>query len=351
VISFSSVRVTYSVSWENFLATQRPFDFAATRGTGFFVTIFASLIAVASGVLIFAHHLTVEDRTVAEALGVSQIACFLIVAGGGVLAWLLVRDKRSAKREEREFEQVLRNRFEDLHCRDKRYIEAGPDVLSVGCACSETQVPWKNVRAVETPSGFVFATAKETVIVPKEAFPTEAERTQFRATLPAIAGEPSLPQGRAVNVQCSLADWKRARWLLFRAIAWKISFFRLFFAAGVGYLLVIASVAVDSNIVPDRSLIVGAVVIALIAFPLPLKQPPRYVGNFVASFSEGGIHLQFPWGPIAVDWHRIWKFAFDNNSLLIFLIDMSRLLIPRRCLGEAQWEIVRQLLESKVVRR
>ena len=127
--------------------------------------------------------------------------------------------KLSARRTVREHGEFLRDSYGRLHCRDRRFVETTEDGVVFGCDCKTEAETWADVGSWwEMDGEFLLFTRRNTVGIPKGAFGTEGERTEFRATLSGHAGKDALSQ--IAKFFASRGDWKRARWLLFMKEGW-----------------------------------------------------------------------------------------------------------------------------------
>jgi len=154
---------------------------------------------------------------------ISTTAESATIVGLGLILLLGVKSFRviAARHTRSEHDRYLRAAYSQLHCRDARFVEITDEALLYGCACSTTAVPWPQfVVLTESVKYFILLTAAAVLAIPKTAFGSEADRTEFRAALSRQLSRDKLLTDRAIECACNRHDWLNGLWLQLKAGDW-----------------------------------------------------------------------------------------------------------------------------------
>ena len=118
---------------------------------------------------------------IAEGMGL-PVGGFLIglglVAGTGAYFY----EQRSVRTRTEEYERKLVAGFQQIHCRDQRIFEADDSGFTSSCKCGTVTRPWSELKSFsENKTHFAFNTKMGGQVLPKSAFSSDAEITEFRA--------------------------------------------------------------------------------------------------------------------------------------------------------------------------
>ena len=191
--------------------------------------------------------------------------------GASVIAGVWVFRKLSTRRAVREQGEFLRESYARLHCRDHRFVEATQEGLVFGCDCKTETDSWSVLSWWEMNDDFVLCTPRNTARIPKDAFVTEGERTEFRATLSARV--PGLALSQIMGFLANRSNWRRLKWVLFRGGGWVRSSMLLLWAGCVTVFIMLALPFFGSNDAWSVPSLIGACGFTLAATSLldPLR--------------------------------------------------------------------------------
>ena len=348
------MRVTYPISYQAFTALQPPFAPIAPMGRGLFFFYQFAVPVAGIGFELIAVRIAyllgwTSWRSADLAHGIAIFALGAIPVLGVVMARRI-----SARKARRDHDDFLRGNYERLHCRDNRFVELAPDGLSFGCACRSKLHPWSQLSTVvETPHVFVIVTRMDTQIIPKDAFPSEAARTEFRTLLSEKLNENKSLQARTIEFVSTPSDWRNASLLRFKSGGWvRVLVLLWSVCVGIAMILFFAPIFDDSArvatpFVAAAGLFALLVVVFLAAFR---RKPLRYLGPLKVSFAEDAIYIQSPTSEARVPWSHITGCAGDRKSMVFLYRPLSILLIPLRAIPPAQSQYIFELLKAKLTK-
>lgn len=349
------MRVSYPISYESFVALQPPFAPIAPMGRGlFFFYQFAVPVAGIGFELIAVRVAYLLGWTSWRSAALSH--GFAILALGALPVFGVVMARRiSARKARRDHAEFLRGNYEHLHCRDSRFVELTPEGLSFGCACENRLHPWSEFSTLlETQAVFIVVTRQDIQIIPKDAFPSEAARTEFRTLLSEKLNENKSLHARTIDFVCTPADWRNASWLRLKSGGWvRVLVLAWSVCVGIAMVLFFAPIFDDSARVAPP-FIAAACVFALLVLALLLvfrRKPLRYLGPLKVSFADDAIYVQSPSSEGRVPWSHITGCAGDNKSMVFLYRPLSILLIPLRAIPPAQSQYIFELLKAKLTKR
>lgn len=349
------MRVSYSVSYEAFVALQPPFTPIEPVGYGLF--FFFEWVVAITGIgfvlviVRIAYLLGLTSWPSADLLkGVAILAL-----GGLPLLGVLIARRVSARSARRNHEEFLRASYSRLHCRDQRFVEIKEEGLVFGCACKTALKPWSQLTVlVESPASFIVAARSETQIIPKVAFPTEGDRTEFRALFSEKLNQDKTLNARTIEFVCSRADWNSVEWLRFKAGGWlRLMILALGVCIGVAMILFFGPIF-DENARVAPPFIAAACAFAVIVVSLILlfrRRPARYLGPLKISFAEDAIYVQSPVSESRIPWQFVTGCVGDKRSLILLYRPSSVLLLPLRFVPSTQSRYILELLKAKLLRQ
>jgi YcxB-like protein len=347
------MRITYPISYETFVALQPPFKaIEPMRGA---VGVFAAIatLCVGVGFILLTPHLfpwidhSPPRTNLVQAIGLISVS---------VISLLCVRVGRriSERRTLAQQEDFLRDSYSRLHCRDRRFVETTEEGLLIGCDCKEVLRPWALLTTMaETDKYFALCTNMEVLNIPKAAFSSEGDRTEFRAVLAQHLTGTKPATARPVEFACTSEDWRKASWLQFKTGGWAR-------VASLVYLLCVVP-AFGLFLVPyfdlnaenlSASLVVGACIYGLaLLLAMVLSLRPKNFRHGLptkVSFAEDAIYVEYPVAEARIPWTQVTGCIADKKSLLLGQRDKSVILIPQRCIAPAQREYIMQMLRAKI---
>jgi len=348
------MRVTYPISYQAFTALQPPFMPIAPVGRGlFFFYQFAVPVAGIGFELIAVRVAYLIGWTAWRSADLTHGFAILALGALPVLGVVVAR-RMSARKARRDHDDFLRGNYQRLHCRDNRFVELTTEGLSFGCACKSALHPWPQLSTVvETPHVFVIVTRMETQIIPKDAFPSEAARTEFRTLLSEKLNENKSLQARTIEFVCTPADWRNASKLRLKSGGWiKLLALAGSVCWGIAMILFFAPIFDESARVAPP-FVAAACVFALLVVVLLVvfrRKPFRYLGPLKVSFGDDAMYIQSPTSEARVPWNQITGCAGDRTSMVFLYRPFSILLIPLRAIPPAQGQYIFELLKTKLTR-
>ncbi len=269
---------------------------------------------------------------IAEGMGL-PVGGFLIglglVAGTGAYFY----EQRSVRTRTVEYERKLVAGFQQIHCRDQRIFEADDSGFTSSCKCGTVTRPWSELKSFsENKTHFAFNTKMGGQVLPKSAFSSDAEITEFRALATGKLNNDKLITAPHFDVAFRREDYRAAYWLhVFKGGGWR----GLAKAVAI-YICMIYGVFVLWNSIAAGNPVVRAGMIGgLVAFPLLriAKQNRRqYLGPLRVFFSEQGLHLQDPISQSRIGWDKYVGYLEGNGMLLLYSNPKVYRIIPIRAL-------------------
>jgi hypothetical protein len=329
------MKITYAISLEDFRAIQPAFDGRAGYNAGF-----KAVFVVCSLMSLLGAYCTVQG------LGIS-IGLFLVglgICSGGV-AYLF--DKQSVSKTKKKYETSLLASYQRMHCHDYRTLDSNNAGFTVSCKCGTVTRPWSELAQFsENNALFFVGTKTDGQIVPKSAFPSEGEITQFRAVfLEKLNGDIT---SRHIDFSYTARDFRNARVLhIFRGSGWRS------LAGSVATFAVSAYgvYVIWDYLSPHRNLaVLCGLTGALLGVPLLSalgKRRKHYFGPQRVYFGEQGLHLQSSGTLARNSWTQFGGYLEDGHAFLLYYGPRTYRIIPKRALIGCE-AAFRALLEVKV---
>ena len=227
--------------------------------------------------------------------------------------------------------------------------------MRIGCDCQVDERPWTDfVTLAETNKGFLLCTKSQVLFVPSDSFPSEGERTEFRAMLSEKLRENKSLTARPIEFTCTGEDWRDAKWLQFKMGGW-IRWLALFaVACADAVLIAFFAPFFDEGARWSPALTAGACVFALILLILVPKlqgKPPENRAPLKIWISEDAIYAQSPTAESRIPWTRVLGCMGDKRCLVLLLSDRSTILLPKRFIDVAHREAIEVLLRARFARK
>jgi YcxB-like protein len=351
------MRVTYSLSYETFVGLQPPFKAIEPIGRGLSFFIHFAIVLTGVGFVLFTSSLSLFSFLDSSSLSGPVLLKAIEVSSVGALALAVVWSVRkvSARRARSEQEVFLRDSFNRLHCRHQRFVETSEDDLRFGCPCKTQLRPWSQFMTLaETDKGFVLCTRAEALVIPKDAFASEGERTEFRAVLTQRLTHGKSLAARAIDVTCNREDWRDAQRLQFKLGGWvrSVGFAMLALVDAALILFFVPFFDESGRVSPPQ--IAGAVCFGFLLIVLNhllRRNPPRHLLPVKIWLAEDAIYLQSAIAESRIPWDEVSTCVADHKCLLIVQRDHSLILIPQRFVTSEQRRGLLELLRTKVGRR
>jgi len=333
------MKLVYPVSLKDFAALQVPFTTQPGKNAGFKAALLACALIAALGIF-----------CIIEGLGI-PVGAFLIGLAMLAAAAAYAYDKLSVSKARQKHEHNLAAGYQKIHCRGKRIFEAGPSGYTFSCECGTTTRPWSELTQLsENENFFAVGTRAGTQILPKSAFASPAEVTEFRALVAGKLNQSKPLTSRHVDFALTGHDRRSARLLHLReGGGWRLWLKFVLTYACIAW----GCVVIWKYISPSRNLTLLAVMIGvLVAAPvlkILVRRRARYFGQLRIYFSEEGLHLQDPVNQARTPWSRFIGYLEDSNVLLLYYNPQIYRIIPKRVLtGPA--EEFRTLVAVKIPR-
>jgi len=318
------MRLSYSIRFEDFKSLQRPFTLRAGNNAGFKGVLVACVLIGVLGVF-----------CLLNGFGIA-VAGFLIGLGliAGVAAFLY--EKRTVSAKEKKYDQDLNVAYQRIHCRDQRVLEADQNGLTVSCRCETVSRPWSELTSFsENDSHFAFGTKLGMQVVPKSAFASTADTTEFRTLV-----SEKLNQGKSMtsphfDVIFTPSDYRSARFVhLTKGGGWR----RLAKAVATSAFATAGCVVIWRYVSPTRDpLVLMGLVLLLVAAPaygrFKRRKNGDYLGAMRVYYSDEGLFAQYPARQSRWRWSQFMGYLEDDKVLVLYLNPKLYTIIPQRVLN------------------
>lgn len=334
------MKVTFGISLDEFRTLQPPSQRRAGRNTAYalIIALICLFLIVPSIVLIIGQ--LNEGREFPAAV-VAPIALGIALC---ILTYFL--DTRSIRRARLRRERELRAAYERVHCRDERTMEATPDGLSLNCKCGLVLRPWTELTGfTETPSFLIALTRSESFPVPKSAFSSEGELTEFRQLILEKLHTDRPFTACPVEFVHTRGDFWHAKMLHMRkGGGWRRMVKILIPAAAFIYFISAAVVGARSGRLPAwlAPLAIGGFALFLAKTARPQK---LYYGPLCIYFSDEGFHVVDPASQSRRRWSELAGYLEDKHVYLLYLNPRLYRIVPKRALGRRETEF-RRLIDA-----
>jgi YcxB-like protein len=319
------MRLSYTIKFDDFRTLQAPFPTAAGSNAGFKGVLAACALLAALGVF-----------CMVQGLGL-PVGGFLIGLGVAAGAGAYFYEQRSVQSRKEKYEKRLAEAFQRIHCRDQRVFEADDTGYTTSCKCGTVSRPWSElVSFSENKTHFAFNSKMGGEILPKSAFPSEAQITEFRALATGKLNQDKSVTAPHFDFALRKADFREAYWMhILQGGGWRALAKVLLVYAGLIYGVFVLWNSIAANNPAVRAGLIGALVV-IPAMRLMRNQRKHYLGVLRVYFSEQGLHLQDPANQSRVPWDRFVGYLEGNGVILLYSNPKQYRIIPKRALtGQA----------------
>jgi hypothetical protein len=321
------VKITYGISLLEFRTLQPPPRQHPGRTAFALIMSVICLALIVPGAGIVMEQVGQGQPPPAAAL--ASIGLGLALSG---FAYLL--DRRSLLRWRVRREQALLAAYERIHCRDSRTLEATSESLALSCKCGLVARPWTELTGfTETPSFLIPLTRSESFPIPKSAFSSEGQLTEFRRLILDKLHTDRPFNACPVEFAHTRADLWRAKWLHVRkGGGWRrVLKIGLVMAAFLYAILVIVA---GARIGQAPAWLVPVALGAFVFFLTRTVRPRQhYYGPLCIYFSEEGFHVVDPASQSRRRWNELAGYLEDRHIYLLYLNPRLYRIVPKRALG------------------
>jgi hypothetical protein len=250
----------------------------------------------------------------------------------GVFAYLL--DRRSQRRWRTRREQELLAAYDRIHCRESRTVEATSESLALSCKCGLVSRPWTELSGfTETQSFLIPITRSESFPIPKSAFASEGELTEFRRLILDKLHTDRPFNACPIEFAHTREDFWRAKWLHVRkGGGWRRVLKMAFAMALFVYAIAFTINGARSGHIPAW---IAPVTLGAFAFFLAktVRLRHHYFGPLSMYFSEEGFHVVDPGSQSRRRWNELAGYLEDRHIYLLYLNPRLYRIVPKRALG------------------
>ena len=321
------MKITYGISLPEFRTLQPPPLPHAARTAFVLVMGLICLSMIIPGAALVLQQVGLGQEPPAGAL--VTIGAGLVL---GAVSYLL--DLRSLRRWRRRHEEGLLAAFDRIHCRDSRTVEATSESLAMTCKCGLVARPWTELTGfTETPSFLIPITRNESFPIPKSAFASEGELTEFRRLILDKLHTDRPFNACPIEFAHTRADFWRAKLLHIRkGGGWRRV---LKIAAAMAAFLCAIVVSVNGALAGRLPAWLVPLVLGSFVFFLTrtMRLRQHYFGPLSMYFSEEGFHVVDPASQSRRRWNELAGYLEDRHVYLLYLNPRLYRIVPKRVLG------------------
>jgi hypothetical protein len=322
------VKITYGISLPEFRTLQPPLRPHAGRTAFALIMGLICLSLIVPGIGVIAQQWSQGQQAPAAALVTIGLGAVL-----GVFAYLL--DRRSLRLHRARREQALLAAYESVHCRNSRTLEATSESLALSCKCGLLARPWTELTGfTETPSFLIPIMRKESFPIPKSAFASEGQLTEFRRLILEKLHSDRPFTAAPVEFAHTPADFWHAKLLHMRkGGGWRRAL-KVAFAVAM-FLYVIVFVIAGARLGQVPAWLVPVALGAFAFFLVTTVRPKKhYYGPLCIYFSEEGFHVVDPASQSRRRWSELAGYLEDRHIYLLYLNPRLYRIVPKRALGQ-----------------
>ncbi len=319
------MRLTYTIKFEDFRTLQPPFPTSAGSNAGFKGVLVACALIAALGVF-----------CLVQGFGL-PVGGFLI--GLGLVAAISAHfyEQRSVQTKKEGHEKKIATEFQRIHCRDQRIFEADENGFTANCKCGTVTRPWTELTSFsENTTHFAFNTKMGGQILPKSAFASEAQVTEFRALATGKLNQDKPVTAPHFDFALRRVDYREAYWLhTLKGGGWRGLAKALAIYACMMYGVLVLWNSIAANKPGARAGLIGGLV-GLPLLRIARTQRRQYLGRLRVYFSDQGLHLQDPANQSRSSWDQFVGYLEGNGMMLLYYNPKRYRIIPKRALtGQA----------------
>jgi hypothetical protein len=334
-----AMKIEYGISIEDFRALQVPFTGRARANAGFKGLVVACCLVAALGVY-----------CLVQGLGLPVGAFLIGLAALGVVAAYFF-DVRSVRRAKQNCEKKIATAYQQLHCRDRRTLEVSEFGFTLSCKCGVVTRPWSELTQFsESDKFFLLRTKAEGVILPKSAFTSEGDKTEFRRLATDQINKSRPFASRPIEFLCSGAERRSARLLhIVQGGGWRLVLRVAVILLGLSLMLnffLHSQGGQDDPTIPLKAagLVFGAFLVAMAVRVMRVK--PRTRTPLRVHFGEEGLHLQDQVTIARYPWEGFCGYLENSRIFLIYHNPRLYRIIPKRALASREPEFRALLLRK-----
>lgn len=317
------MKLSYGISFEDFQALQPPFTSRAAKNTAFKTMLVVCGLMAALGVF-----------CMVEGLG-APVGLFLIGLGAMSAVLGYFYDQHSVKKAKEQYVRNIKIGYQKLHCRDQRSLEWTADGFTVSCKCGTLSRPWSELIHISENGKFFLLGAKAgPVVVPKSAFASQAEQTEFRTFISERLNQDRSLTARRLEFACNADDYRRAHSLHNRqGGGWRLVVKGAVTLACIALGVVILVRAMTA---PRNPAIVVGLVGGLLGVPLlrlARVKRARYYGPLEIRFSDEGLFLRDTKSEARYRWTDYIGYLADDHVMLLYANPRLYRIVPKRAMG------------------
>lgn len=343
------MKLTYGFIFDDFRTLFPPATKLRKSKPGLYFGILMGGLLCVLGILMAIKAMEWADvRAVPE--GTIPQAAITVLLGATIIAVCIFRERQIDAKLRKQYESAVQTKFKDVHCRTNRTIAVSPEGIEMSCACGSTIRPWSEVAGfTEGPLFFQITTRKESHLIPKRAFASESERTQFRALFSDHVQVAPVLSGTRIQFVRTKADARHARVLHLKqglTLKQKLNIVATCLLTVLVGFYMAKLISGSANFASGA----GASAILLSARFLPWfkRKGSGYFGPLTASFNSDGIQLQDPASTAMYRWSDFRGYARDSSYWLLYHKNNSYRAFPRRAFQANQASEFNQLVEQNL---
>lgn len=344
------MKVTYAITYRDFLAVQPPFQVRAARSRGFGMVQGLCLALGVAGLSMMAQGFRLMHQPGSPEGDELRIGVFLIglAALGMSVAFFL--DQRWVARKKQKHEENLAYAFSRIHCRDERTFDASADSYIAACECGTIIRPWTQLHTLsENNSLLILQGNAEGHSIPKSAFATEGELTEFRNLLLEKLNTTRSLTTRRAEYAFTTDDFRNADRLHFwKGGGWRHSLATIAASGAVlCAVLLLIMVLIGSRGDPVLFTFVLATAVLLPYGILKFRRRRRYLGPQRMFYSEEGLHLEDPTAQARIPWSQFIGYLEGEHIFLLYSTPRRYRIVPKRGFAGREQEFC-TLLEANL---
>ena len=318
------MRLTYAIKFEDFKTLQAPFPTSAGKNAGFKGVLVACALIALLGVF-----------CLVQGFGL-PVAGFLIGLGAVAATGAYFYEQRSVQAKREKYEKRIAQEFQRIHCRDQRIFEADESGFTASCKCETVTRPWSELTSFsEIKTHFAFNTKMGGQILPKSAFASEAQMTEFRALATGKLNQDKPATAPHFDFALRRSDYREAYWLhTLKGGGWRGLAKALVTYSCITYGVFVLWNSLAANPAARFGLISGLLVPPVLM--LARRQRRQYLGPLRVYFSEQGLHLQDPANQSRSSWDQFAGYLEGDRLMLLYYNTKLYRIVPKRALiGQA----------------
>jgi hypothetical protein len=331
------MKITYHVAWDDFISVQKPFVLRAGRNAGFIGAVCFCALICALGVLMI-----VQGFGYVAGLSISCLGALSCVA-----AWLF--ERRAVANRKTKYETNLAVGFQQIHCRDHREFETNENGFTTICDCGTVARPWTELSWVtDTKNLLIVGSKRGMELIPKSAFASEGELTEFRSYLLEKLNGSQAPLLRQFEFAYVRSDIRSARWLhIWKAGGVRNLSFALVRAWGFGVVVFFfLTKMLDVSEGTARAVTIGVMgfLSAFFIFRIPGKLA---LARVRIHYGREGFQVGDHSSRTRYSWNQFIGYLENKGVLLLYVNPGQYKIIPKRALESGTNEF-REMVRASV---